>query len=165
MKKPCVVYISSAGKTAALSKNFLSRAKEEYKINAAILLSSSELAGSISENLGDLPTVLILINNALFGNDGAEDCVQRIVSAVVSIGSDVEVIVNTSGGTEKMANIIKAAGSILGKMYKTRHIFGVYNKTIGSVIYTKVKPFEENKILLRAVSEAELSADPEALEE
>ena len=134
------VYITPAGKTALLVTNFLERPKAEFGFDLAIMLSDTGYTNKLYEKYREENLLIVPISNPYFGDTDYLPTVRRLVKQTLTYVRDPElIIINSSGGTEKMTNIVKDAGDILGLKYEIMRVFGVYDTITKDVIFT-IKP-------------------------
>ena len=134
------VYITPAGKTALLASNFLERAREEFGFDIVILLADVNLANDLYNKFYRENLIVVPVSNPFFGNTDYLRTVRRIVKKVLLFCPEAEqIIINSSGGTEKMTSIIKDASDILSKKYPILRSWGVHDTISGEVIFT-LKP-------------------------
>lgn len=146
-------YLTPAGKTAIIVDGFLDRAKEEFGFDLAILLTDNAYTAKLYEKFADENVYIVPIYNPLYGLMDYKPAVQRLLRQTLLFCPDPElIIVNSSGGTEKMTNIIKDAGDILSLKYPVARVFGVYDVVSKDVIFTK-KPVLEQEEELAAIEE------------
>ena len=140
-----IIYVASIGQSAATKYHYWQDAKKRFNYSESVLICSSQLVDKVSKFL-DKNTNLIPIENAFYGNDDYKKYVKAIVKQVMDIvafyennGQIIdEIIVNTSGGTEKMSCIIKDAVDVLKKLFP--FVTHVYSGNYGyETIYT-IKP-------------------------
>lgn len=144
------VYITPAGKTALLIGNFLDRPKEEFSFDLAVMLSDSAYTEDLYSQYSTENILIIPISNPYFGLVDYLPTVRRLVKQTLIFGANPsEIIVNSSGGTEKMTNIVKDAGDILALRYTIRRVFGVYDKNTKDVIFTEKPVFNPQEELDR----------------
>ena len=142
------VYITPAGKTALFITNFLERPKEEFGFDLAIMLSDSAYTNDLYEKYKGEVLSIIPIKNPYFGVVDYMPTVHRIIKQTLLFGANPEqIVINSSGGTEKMTNIIKDAGDILGLKYPILRVFGVYDKASKDVIFTTKPAFDAREVL------------------
>jgi len=132
------VYITPAGKTAVMVENFLDRPREEFGFDLAVFLSDNSYTNRLYEKFPKDNIIIIPISNPYFGLLDYVPTVRRIVRQTLLFCPDPEkIVINSSGGTEKMTNIIKDAGDILAVRYEVLRVFGVYDTVSKDVIFTE----------------------------
>lgn len=143
------IYITPAGKTACLIDDFLKTPFDEYRFDMAVVLCSSGHRSAILKKTEGYTTAVIEMQNPYFGSLDYLHIVRRVVSAVVSLSQDSpeHIIINSSGGTEKMSSIIKDVYSILNLRYTCSHVFGIYNTELKEVIFTECPKINSTEIL------------------
>ena len=128
------IYISPAGKTASKIEDFLARPRQEFGIDHAILFSSEENADGVRAKCPD--ATVITIANAYYGCKDYCNPIEEICRAALSFPG-ASFIINTSGGTEKMGSIVRAAGEILeDSVGIDRWVFAVYSQETKEVIFS-----------------------------
>ena len=144
------IYITPAGKTALFIANFLERPKEEFEFDLAVMLSDAAYTNDLYEKYKGENLLIIPMSSPYFGAIDYLPTVRRVVKQTLIYGGDPElIVVNSSGGTEKMTNIIKDSGDILELKYPVLRVFGVYDKNAKDVVFT-------HKPIFDAKSELEL---------
>ena len=134
------LYISPAGKTALIVDGFLDRAKEEFGFGLSILLTDAQHINKLYDKFCNENVIIVPISDPLFGSMDYLPTVRRIVRQAIMFCPDPElIIVNSSGGTEKMTNIIKDAADIMALKYPVKRVYGIYDKVSKDVVFT-VKP-------------------------
>lgn len=137
------IYITPAGKTALLIGNFLDRPKEEFGFDLAVMLSDSAYTEKLYEQYSTENILIIPISNPYFGVVDYLPTVRRLVKQTLIFGASPDnIIINSSGGTEKMTNIIKDAGDILAVKYSIKRVFGVYDRNTKDVVFTTKPQFD-----------------------
>jgi hypothetical protein len=145
------LYISPAGKTALLVDGFLNRAKEEFGFDLAILLTDSQYINRLYEKFSNENVVIVPISDPLYGSMDYLPTIRRLVKqALMFCPSPEIVVINSSGGTEKMTNIIKDTGDILALRFQVKRVFGIYDVLSKDVVFT-VKPDIDKVIELEAI--------------
>ena len=133
-----VVYVTPAGKTALHIDNFLDKPKEEFGIDLTVALTDIGYASALHEKYQKENLIVVPIYNPYFGQMDYVGAVRRLVKEVLLFGRRATLIViNSSGGTEKMTNIVKDAGEILQRLYPIKRVFGVYNRDAQEVVFTE----------------------------
>jgi len=134
------LYISPAGKTAVSVSGFLDRAKEEFGFDLAVLLTDTQYTSKLYEKFCNENVIIVPISDPLCGSMDYLPTIRRLVKQSLLFCPDPEIIViNSSGGTEKMTSIIKDAGDILSLRHPVRRVFGIYDVVSKDVIFT-IKP-------------------------
>lgn len=151
------VYVTPGGKTATLSDDFLDKPKEEFNFDLAVILSSIELKDKIIKSCINHSVVVVEMLNPYYGDSDIEPVVRRLVKAILLFtGGNIDnVIVNTSGGTEKMALIVREVAQVMGVKYPISHVFGIYNKTLQEVIFTQLPKLDTVDILTSSIEDVE----------
>lgn len=131
-------YITPAGKTALAVENFLDRPREEFQFDIVIMLSNIGYVTPLYEKFHDENVVIVPISNPYFGQLDYIPAVRRLVrQTLLFVKSPELIVINSSGGTEKMTNIVKDAGDILELEYPVIRVFGVFDKNTRDVIFTQ----------------------------
>ena len=148
------LYISPAGKTALAVDGFLDRAKEEFGFDIALLLTDSQYTARLYEKFSNENVIIVPISDPLCGAMDYIPTVKRIVRQSVLFCPNPEVIiVNSSGGTEKMTNIIKDAGDMLALHYPVKRVFGIYDIVSKDVIFTIKPDFNKDELMTSLITE------------
>lgn len=144
--------MSPAGKTALLVGNFLDRPREEFNFDLAILLSDNAHTHKLYEKYIGENIIIVPVSNPYYGLLDYVPAVRRLVRQTLLFCPNPELIVlNSSGGTEKMTNIVKDAGDILSIKHNVLRVFGVYDTTSKDVIFTK-KPVVDHRAELDSIT-------------
>lgn len=152
------IYITPAGKTALFITNFLDRPREEFGFDLAVMLSDCAYVNDLYEKYKGESLLIIPISNPYFGVADYLPAVRRVVKQTLLFGSKPEqIVINSSGGTEKMTNIIKDAGDILALKYPVLRVFGVYDKTSKDVLFTIKPQFNVAEELASAEADAQFT--------
>lgn len=131
------LYITPAGKTALLASNFLERAREEFGFDIAILMVGSNMANEFYNKFYQENVIIIPISNPFFDNSDYLPVLRRIVKKTVLFCPNAEqVIINSSGGTEKMTSIIKDVSDVLSRRFNVLRVWGIFDSVGGDVIFT-----------------------------
>jgi len=134
------LYISPAGKTALLVDGFLNRAKEEFGFDLAILLTDSQYINRLYEKFSNENVIIVPISDPLYGSGDYLPTLRRLIKQSLTFCPNPEgIVINSSGGTEKMTNIIKDAGDILALKFDVKRVFGIYDVLSKDVVFT-LKP-------------------------
>lgn len=138
-----------------LVDGFLDRAKEEFGFGIAILLTDSQYVSRLYDKFHNEGVIIIPISDPLYGTLDYIPTVRRLIREVLLFCPDPEtIIVNSSGGTEKMTNIIKDSGDILSLKYPVRRVFGIYDVVSKDVIFTTKPELDKESELDSAIIEA-----------
>lgn len=149
------IYLSPAGKTALNVEGFLDRAKEEFEFDLVILLTDSTYTTRLYEKFRNENVYIVSLAHPLYGLADYIPSVKRLVRQTLMFCPHPDlIVVNSSGGTEKMTNIVKDAADILSIDHKILRVFGVYDVVYGDVVFT-MKPEIDRRDILEEV-EAEL---------
>ncbi len=150
------VYLSPAGKTAVIVNGFLDRAKEEFGFDIAILLTDNAYTMKLYEKFADENVYIVSILNPLYGLLDYVPAVRRLVRQTLLFCPSPEmVILNSSGGTEKMTNIVKDAGDILALTCQVTRVFGVYDTSSKDVVFTKKPELDKQDELATVLADLE----------
>jgi hypothetical protein len=147
------VYITPAGKTALAISDILERPKEEFEFDLAVMLVDNVYISELYEKYQHYNLIIVPISNPYFGEIDYLPTIRRLaVQILLYAPSPKEVVINSSGGTEKMTNIIKDVGDILSTHHRVTRVFGVYDRNSREVIFTH-KPTLNPKTEYDAVRE------------
>lgn len=146
-----VVYVTPLGKSATKKRNALLEAMQQFHFTNLIIFTSSnlyfELVGNLFRRYPDVEMSICPITCPFSGNDDYIDILNQLIRSVEDIPGEKEIIINSSGGTEKMSCIIKDLCYTLKlKNYKIRHVFGSVSLQTDEVIFTEVPDIDERKI-------------------
>ena len=134
------IYVTPAGNTALKVDNFLDRAREEFGFDLAFLLTDADRAVKMYNKLFRDNVIIIPLPDPVLGMSDYIPTIRRIVRKIVQMCDEPELIIlNSSGGTEKMTNIIKDVGSILETYFNVMRVWGVYDTILKDVVFS-VKP-------------------------
>jgi len=140
-----IIYVASIGQTAANRRQYWADAKERFRYTESVVICGKNLVEQVSRFL-DHNCNLVIIDSPFHGRDGYVPAIKDVVKQVMDIvdfyekmGQEIdEIVVNTSGGTEKMSCIIKDALDILRELFP--YVTHVWGSTDGyQTVYT-VKP-------------------------
>lgn len=139
-----VLYVTSLGKTASKQEDALEAAKTIYQFDRVVAISSCSLYYKIVANLllsfGEENIFVHDIKHPYSGSSDYLDEVTILLNSIKSMaGKNDEIVINSSGGTEKMSCIIKDVSDILRcQNYKVKRIFGTRDIHTGEVIFTEL---------------------------
>lgn len=139
-----VLYITSLGKTASKQKDALAAARNIYQFDKVVAITSCSLYYKIAADLlmsfGEENIFVHSIKRPYSGSDDYLDEIGTLLKVIESMVKDEdEIVVNSSGGTEKMSCIIKDVSDILRcQNYKVKRIFGTSDIHTGEVIFTEL---------------------------
>lgn len=138
------LYITPLGKTASLQKDPLVAAKKQFNFDKVVGMTSDKLYFQIVSKLNkvypDVEVSVYPISAVYSGNRDYYGHVQALASIVThQLNKGDEVILNSSGGTEKMSCIIKDVKDILRhRGIKVTHVFGTVDIHTKEVLFTEV---------------------------
>lgn len=134
-----------------MANNFLERAREEFGFDIAILLVGSNMANDFYNKFYTENIIIVPIANPFFGNSDYIVTLRRIVKKVILFCPDPEqIIINSSGGTEKMTSIIKDVSDVLIRKFPVIRVWGIYDSVGGDVIFTTKPDVDTEKELTDA---------------
>ena len=128
------VYITSIGKTG-INCDFLAPARDEFGFDHAVLLVSENHLPQIQELYPQQSLVVMTLQEIYSGNDNYVKHVKSLCLAAVALGAS-QCIVSTSGGTEKMACILRDAAELLARALPVQRVMGLFDKENKSVKFT-----------------------------
>jgi len=154
------LYISPAGKTAVAVDGFLDRAKEEFNFGLAILLTDCQYTTKLYDKFSNENVIIVPISDPLCGAVDYLPTVRRLVKQSMLFCPNPEIIIlNSSGGTEKMTSIIKDAGDILALKYPVKRVFGIYDIVSRDVIFTVKPDIDRTAELNSAIEEVTITME------
>ena len=144
------IYVTPLGKSATKQKDALLEAKQQFNFTDLVVFTSSnlyfELVGNLLDRYPDIGINICPITCPHSGSSDYIDILNQLIKYVEDIGADNKVIINSSGGTEKMSCIIKdLCYTLRQKNYKVRHVFGSVSLKTGEVIFTECPDIYERK--------------------
>lgn len=140
------LYITPAGKTALYIDNFLDRAKEEFGFDVAIILTDASKTNILYDKFCQDNVIIVAISDPCFGVSDYLPTIKRIVQTVLVFCPEAEeIIVNSSGGTEKMTSIVKDASDILGTIYPIKRAWGIYDVVTKDVVFVMKPAIDPNR--------------------
>ncbi len=134
-----------------MANNFLERAREEFGFDIAILLVGSNMANDFYNKFYTENIIIVPIANPFFGNSDYKATLRRIIKKAILFCPNAEqVIINSSGGTEKMTSIIKDVSDVLSRKFPVIRVWGIYDSVGGDVIFTMKPNIDIEKELAEA---------------
>lgn len=135
------VYITPMGKSATKQKDALLEAMQQFHFTDLIIFTSSnlyfELMGNLFDKYPDTRIAICPITCPYSGNSDYVDLLHQLIKAVEDVEGEKKIVLNSSGGTEKMSCIIKDLWYTLRqKNYDVRHVFGSMNTKTNEVVFT-----------------------------
>lgn len=147
------LYITPAGMTASRTKDFLRPAKERFEFDKAIVITSCDCVVSLYNSLKHEHVNIFALTNPLYGQEEYLSTIRRVACVVLNMQpAPEEIIINSSGGTEKLSCIIKDLAQVLGTRFKVTRVFGIYNKIIKDPVFTEIPVINPDKEMLLALS-------------
>lgn len=133
-----------------MTGTFLSEIEAIFPFDQAILFTSKQLEEQIRSRYDQSHAgrySLVVIDNPFHGAEGYTQAVTDLYNKVMEISDGPSMdgmVINTSGGCEKMSLIIKDLADLLKLQYYTVNIiWGIYNNDTKEVTYT-IKPTLED---------------------
>lgn len=146
------LYITPAGMTASRTKDFLQPARERFGFDKAIVITSCDCVISLYNSLKHDRANILALTNPLYGQEEYLSTIRRITCLVLSMQpAPEEIIINSSGGTEKLSCIIKDLAQVLSARFNVTRVFGIYNKIMKEPIFTEIPVINSDKEMLLAL--------------
>ncbi len=142
-----IVYVTPLGKSATKQKDALLEAMQQFHFTDLVIFTSSnlyfELIGNLFERYPDIGISICPITCPFSGNSDYMDILGQLIQFVDKIEDPKEIIINSSGGTEKMSCIIKdLCYTLRQKNYNVKHVFGSVSLRTNEIIFTEVPDIE-----------------------
>lgn len=141
------VYITPMGKSATKQKDALLEAMQQFHFTDLIIFTSSnlyfELVGNLLERYPGVGISICPITCPFSGNTDYIDILNQLIQLVEQIEKPDIIVINSSGGTEKMSCIIKdLCYTLRQKNYNVKHVFGSVSLRTNEIIFTEVPDIE-----------------------
>lgn len=146
------LYITPGGMTASRTKDFLQPARERFGFDQSIVITSCDCIIPLYNALKKDSVNILALNNPLFGQEEYMSTIRKVVCIIINMQpAPEEIIINSSGGTEKLSSIIKDLAVVLAAKFKVTRVFGMYDKTLRAPIFTEVPHIDPDKEMLLAL--------------